>query len=161
MDMLINLLHLPSVSEDEKRIYNELNIVIRRPVTHDMYSVIDYVEKNTGLSAEGETAVAFSHRPVSIYIATLFDEIVGYACYDATSPSFFGPTEIEENCRGRGVGRVLLVKALEGLRDMGYIYAFIGDVGQVDFYKKCVGAIEIPDSTPSVYKDMLSYNRRG
>ncbi len=161
MDMLVNLLNLPDVRKDEKKIFDEFSIAVRRPVTPDLYRVLEYVEKESGLSAKGEAAVAFSHRPVSMYIATLYDEIVGYACYDATFPSFFGPTEVREDYRGKGVGKILLVKALEGLRDIGYVYGFIGDVGPVDFYRKCVGAIEIPGSTPAGYKDMLSYNKSG
>jgi hypothetical protein len=39
--------------------------------------------------------------------------------------------------------------------NVGYAYAIIGDAGPVEYYKKVVGAIEIPDSSPGVYKDLL------
>jgi hypothetical protein len=39
----------------------------------------------------------------------------------------------------------------------GYGYAIIGDVGPVDFYRKTAAAVEIPHSTPGVYKTMLRH----
>lgn len=155
MDMLVNLLNLPDVTEIEEKLKEE-NIVIRRAITPDMYRVLEFIEKNSGLSAKGEATVCFSHQPVTLYIATYYDKIVGYACYEATFRSFFGPTCVLDEYQGKKIGKLLLVKALEGLRDMGYIYAAIGCVGPVEFYKKCVGAIEIPNSTPGGYKDFLA-----
>jgi hypothetical protein len=37
----------------------------------------------------------------------------------------------------------------------GYGYAVIGAVGPAAFYHKLVGAVEIPDSTPGLWKDLL------
>jgi hypothetical protein len=37
----------------------------------------------------------------------------------------------------------------------GYGYAIIGWAGPVEFFKKTVGAIEIPGSEGSVYKNMV------
>jgi hypothetical protein len=38
----------------------------------------------------------------------------------------------------------------------GYGYAVIGFVGPADFYRKAVGAVEIPDSTPGIWKGWLT-----
>ena len=38
---------------------------------------------------------------------------------------------------------------------VGYAYAIIGDAGPVEYYKKTVGAVEIPNSHPGIYKNML------
>lgn len=160
MDMLVNLLDLPVISEDEKKLRETENVVIRRAMAPDMYRVLDFIERNSTLSAKGEATVAFSHQPVTLFIATYYDEIVGYACYEATFRSFFGPLRVRDEWQRKGIGRILLVKALEGLRDMGYVYGIIGFVGPVDFYRRTVGAVEIPDSTPGGYRDMLSLNRR-
>ncbi len=160
MDMLVNLLDLPFIGEEERKLRNEENVVIRRAVTPDMYRVLDFIEKYSTLSAKGEATVAFSHQPVTLYIATYYDEIVGYACYEATFRSYFGPLRVRDDWQKKGIGKLLLIKSLEGLRDMGYIYGVIGFVGPVDFYKKAVNAVEIPNSTPGGYRDMLSLNRR-
>lgn len=70
-------------------------------------------------------------------------------------PSFFGPTRVLDEYQGQGIGKALLIKSLEGLRELGYAYAVIGSVGPVEFYAKCCNAIIIPDSKPGIYKDFL------
>ena len=60
-----------------------------------------------------------------------------------------------ENERGRGIGKALLIAALWGLRELGYVYGIIGAAGPVEFYKEAVGAIVIPDSEPGIYTDLL------
>ena len=60
-----------------------------------------------------------------------------------------------ESARGLGLGKALLFKALEGLREIGYAYAIIGGVGPRDFYAKVCGAVEIPGSDPGTYADLL------
>ena len=44
---------------------------------------------------------------------------------------------------------------MHAMFEMGYVYGIIGGVGPVEFYRKTVGAIEIPDSTPGIYTDIL------
>ena len=60
-----------------------------------------------------------------------------------------------ESLRGRGIGKGLLLASLEAMRQEGYGYAVIGGVGPKDFYAKVAGAVEIPDSTPGIYRDLL------
>ena len=54
-----------------------------------------------------------------------------------------------------GIGRALLLRSLAAMRAEGYAYAVIGGVGPQEFYKKCVGAMLIPDSVPGIYRDFL------
>jgi hypothetical protein len=39
---------------------------------------------------------------------------------------------------------------------MGYAYAVIGCAGSVEFYRRVVAVIEIPDSSPGIYIDRLA-----
>jgi hypothetical protein len=41
------------------------------------------------------------------------------------------------------------------LKLKGYGYAIVGDVNDTGYYQKAVGAIEIPDSSPGIYKNWL------
>ena len=82
-------------------------------------------------------------------------KILGYACYDATAPDFFGPTRVLDEGQGGGIGRALLLRSLAAMRAEGYAYAVIGGVGPQEVYKKCVGAMLIPDSVPGIYRDFL------
>jgi len=99
--------------------------------------------------------IAFSRQPVSCFIATRDKEILGFACYETSHRGYFGPTGVIEAARGTGIGKALLFLALNGLRDMGYAYGFIGGVGPKEFYAKVCGAIEIPGSDPGIYQDIL------
>ena len=83
--------------------------------------------------------------------------LVGYACYNATAPDFFGPTAVDPSYRGRGIGRALLLSCLRAMRAEGYVYAIVGGVGPAAFYEKTVGASLIPDSDPGIYADFIGH----
>ncbi len=153
-DMLVSLLSVKPCPELKAKL-EEQGIVIRRAMTPDMYRIFPWIEQHSSLSAKGEAATCFSRQPVSLFIATKQADIIGYACYEATCRNFFGPTKVLEEYQGMGIGKALLIEALLDMRSIGYAYAIIGGVGPKDFYRKCAGAIEIPDSTPGIYKDFL------
>ncbi len=135
-------------------------VVIRRAMAPDKFRVVEWVRAHTGPSAAGECDVAFSHQPISCFIATKGADIVGFACYDATAPDFFGPTKVLESEQGQGIGRALLLRSLAAMAAEGYAYAIIGGVGPATFYQETVGAMLIPDSTPGLYRDFLGGMRR-
>ena len=150
-DMLVNLLNLP----DSAPIVTSLKgkgIQIVRPLPPDKHRVLNWVRENSYASAASECDVCFSHTPPSCYIALCGSDILGYACYNATAPDFFGPTMVLSAYQGQGIGKALLLKSLEALREQGYVYAIIGGVGPAEYYQKCVGAVMIADSTPGVYR---------
>jgi hypothetical protein len=63
---------------------------------------------------------------------------------------------VDESVRGRGIGGALLIAALHGLLQSGYVYGIIGGAGPVDFYKKVIGAIIIEGTDhPGTYRGML------
>ena len=82
-------------------------------------------------------------------------QMIGFACYDATGLGMFGPTGVEEAERGQGTGKALLLACLLDMRLKGYAYCAIGWAGPKDFYRKAVGAVEIPDSEPGYYRGMM------
>jgi GNAT superfamily N-acetyltransferase len=154
-DMLVRLLELPEVSELEKNLETDEKIVFRRAIAPEKHMVCDWVLKNFSAYWKSEVEVAFSRMPVSCWIAQRKNQILGFACYESTARNFFGPTGILESERGKGIGKVLLVKSLESLREMGYVYAIIGGVGPVEFYEKTVGAKIIEGSELSIYQNLL------
>ena len=60
-----------------------------------------------------------------------------------------------ETQRGRGIGKALLLAALNAMRESGYAYAIIGGVGPAEFYEKAVGAVLIEGSSPGIYRGLL------
>ncbi|MEG2208145.1 MAG: GNAT family N-acetyltransferase, partial [Clostridia bacterium] len=127
-DMLVHLLNLPKV-EPVMETLEECNLQIRRALAPDKLRIVPWVQEHSGVSAAGECDVCFSHTPVSCFVATQGARIIGYACYNATAPDFFGPTRVLDEFQGKGVGKALLLRALAAMRDEGYIYAIIGGVG--------------------------------
>jgi len=154
IDMLVRLYDLP----DSTELYGNVSstgITLRRARAFEKHTVAAFARANFSEKWVSEVEVALTRQPVACFIATRDKQIIGFACYDTTQRGFFGPTGVSEDARGLGVGKALLFKALEGLRDIGYAYAIIGGVGPKEFYAKTCGAIEIPGSDPGTYIDLL------
>ena len=153
-DMLVNLLKLsplePLLIEVEAG-----GVVIRRAQPFELTRVRSFVNTTFSVGWADETSVGFASKPVSVYIAVAEQEIVGFAAYECTRKTLFGPTGVEETVRGRGLGRAMLIASLWGLKELGYVYGIIGGVGPVEFYEKAVGAIVIPGSDPGIYTNLL------
>lgn len=153
-DMLVRLLALPDCKEEEQKLHQE-GIVFRRPIPPEKSFVEDWVMDNFGQYWKNEVSAAFSHLPVHCFIAQKENEILGFACFEATAKNFFGPTGTLPSMRGKGIGKILLIKSLEALREMGYAYAIIGGVGPAEFYTHTVGASIIEGSEVSIYQHLL------
>lgn len=153
-DMLVNLLKLPSL---ERLIDDSINL--RRAQPFEITPVREFVEQNFSRAWADEISVGFANKPVSVVIATRRGQVIGFAGYECTRKAFFGPTGVSEKERGRGIGTALLIASLWGLRELGYVYAVIGGAGPKEFYERAVGAVEIPDSEPGIYVDLLQKAR--
>jgi len=149
-DLLVNLLKLPSLDQ-----LRDESVNIRRAQPFEITPVRDFIEKNFSVAWADEVSVGFANKPVTVFIATREGRVVGFAGYECTRRSFFGPTGVAADERGRGVGTALLIASLWGLRELGYVYGIIGGAGPVEFYQEAVGAIVIPESTPGIYTDLL------
>lgn len=153
-DMLVRLYDLPKVDELELKL-NQQGIIFRHPIAPEKDQLANWTREYFSEFWGNEVEVAFSRLPVSCIIAQQNQKIIGFACYETTSRGFFGPTGVLETFRGKKIGRVLLIKALQALRNIGYAYGIIGGVGPAEYYQKNVDAWLIPDSKDSVYKHLL------
>ena len=154
IDMLVRLYDLP----DPAVLYQDVaaqGVTLRRARAFEKHTIAAFAKAHFSEKWVSEVEVAMSRQPIVCFIATRDTQILGFACYDTTQRGFFGPTGVSENARGLGLGKALLFKALEGLREIGYAYAIIGGVGPKEFYAKTCGAIEIPGSDPGTYMDLL------
>jgi GNAT superfamily N-acetyltransferase len=151
-DLLVKLYALPEPGADRPL---PAGVIVRRALAPERAQVLDWVTRGFNERWASECAVAFCGQPVTTWIATRDGAILGFACADANAKGFFGPTGVDEAERGKGIGIALLLAVLRGMREAGYAYAIIGGVGPVGFYAKHCGAIEIPDSSPGVYRDLL------
>ncbi|MBI5876179.1 MAG: GNAT family N-acetyltransferase [Chloroflexi bacterium] len=153
-DMLVKLYDLPAGNADADRLAS-LAVDVRRALAPEKWIVTLWVREQFSDYWVSECETAFARAPVACFIAVQDGRLLGFACYDATMKGFFGPTGVAPDERGRGVGRALLVAALQAMRAEGYGYAIIGAVGPAEFYAKAVGATLIEDSTPGIYRGLI------
>ena len=148
-DMLVKLYDLPLLEPVLDAVARH-GCVVRRALNLDRLPTLNWI-RAAFPSWAAEVEVAFARLPVTCFIAQREQTIVGFACYDATCPNFFGPTAVAEDQRGRGIGRALLLAALHAQKAQGYAYSIIGGVGPAAYYAKAVGAVVIEGSSPGIY----------
>ena len=154
-DMLVKLYELPAMDSLEVKMKKE-NIFIRRPLASEKSLVVEWVKAGFGDGWASETEVTFSYQPITSFIAVRDDRILGFACYDSAYRNFFGPTGVDVSVRGLGIGKILLLKCLYGMKELGYAYAIIGGVGPAAFYERACQAVLIPGSNPGIYQGIMS-----
>ena len=149
-DMLVKLYALPPI-EPARETMTVAGVIVRRARAYEISRVAEFVVRHFSPTWADEISVGYANKPVSVFIAILDGEVVGFAAYECTARGFFGPTGVEPTQRGKHIGLALLLESLHALRELGYAYAIIGGVGPAEFYAKAVGATLIPDSTPGIY----------
>jgi GNAT superfamily N-acetyltransferase len=149
-DLLVKLYELPALETPV-----EAALILRRAMAYEKHIVMRWVREQFGEAWESECDAAFANRPISCHIATRQGEVVGFACYDATCRGLFGPIGVVQDLRRQGIGRALLVSTLHAMSAAGYAYAIVGGAAESTFYTESVKAIEIPGSTPGIYRDRL------
>lgn len=154
VDMLVRLYSLPE-GAPLRRELQERGILIRRCNPYELHLLEEWVGHHFSPKWVSECRVAMSHQPVGCVIATSESRIVGFACFDTTARGFIGPMGVEPSQRGSGVGKALLITALEQMRALGYAYAIVGGVGPQEFYARTVGATPIEGSSPGIYANIL------
>lgn len=158
--MLVRLYDLPA-STARVEALRAIGIEVRRALAPERDVVVSWVRQQFGDGWASECAVSFGRLPISCFRAQREQEILGFACYDATAKAFFGPTGVLERERKQGIGTALLLQTLEAMAAEGYAYAIIGGVGPADFYAGAVGAVPIAGSTPGIYANLLRGGRAG
>lgn len=158
-DMLVNLYTLKE--NNEEKLLKDKGITVKRALIPDKNRILEFIKTTFSDGWEHECEYSLFNNPVSCYIAIKDKKIIGFACYDATAKGFFGPIGIKEDERHSGVGKVLLHKCLNSMKEVGYVYAVIGWAEDaIKFYEKTVGATIIPGSTPdkSIYQNLIHMN---
>jgi predicted N-acetyltransferase YhbS len=153
-DMLVQLLKLKPIAPviDSMR---EAGVIIRRANPWEITMVKDFIVGEFTQGWADEVSIGYLRQPVSVFIAIRNDKVIGFAAYECTRRAYFGPTGVKAKERGNGIGKALLLAALHGLREMGYAYGIIGSAETPEFYTRTMGAVEIENSAPGVYVDLI------
>lgn len=153
MDLLVNL--YSRRMEDLRQRTQDVEAKIRVALPPEQHIIKDWVRANFSEYWVSEVSAAMAHQPPGCLIATVGEQLVGFACYDATARGFFGPTGVSETLRGKGIGLALFYHALSAMKAQGYAYAIVGSAGPVDFYVKAAGATPIPSDGEDIYQGLL------
>jgi hypothetical protein len=153
-DMLVKLYELPS-SSGPCGGFARAGIEIKRAIAPEKHHVLDWIGAKFSKGWVSECDAAFSNSPCSCFVAVKDSRVIGFACYDATARGFFGPIGVDQALKQPGLGKALLIRTLEAMREAGYGYAIIGWAGPLEFFKKTVGATVIEGSEPGVYGNMV------
>jgi GNAT superfamily N-acetyltransferase len=156
--MLVRLYDLPEPSARIAALH-QAGVDVRRALAPERHVVVSWVRQQFGEGWASECEVSFARLPISCFRAQRGQDVLGFACYDATAKAFFGPTGVLETERRQGIGTALLLAALQAMAAEGYAYAIIGGAGPAEFYAKTVGAVPIAGSTPGIYADLLRGGR--
>ena len=153
-DMLIKLYDLDDdwsfMAEQKKK-----GITIRKPIGPEKHLIVDWVSDHFSPGWAAETDLAIANAPRSCFVAVKSSQFIGFAGYDAAALGYFGPIGVEKSERGKGTGQALLRACLLDMKLKGYGYAIVGDVNDSGYYQKTAGAIEIPDSSPGIYRNRV------
>jgi len=153
-DLLVKLYDLPDHDELTATLAS-LDTTVRRAMASERKQVAGWVRQLFGDGWAAECQVSFARQPIACMVAVSGGRLAGFACHDSTCRNFFGPIGVDPSCRRKGVGKALLLAALQSMAHAGYAYAIIGGVGPMPFFEKSVGAFPIPGSTPGIYKPAI------
>jgi GNAT superfamily N-acetyltransferase len=156
--MLVRLYDIPAPSARIAALH-EAGIEVRRALAPERHVVVSWVREQFGEGWASECEVSFARLPISCFRAQRGNDLLGFACYDATAKAFFGPTGVLESERKQGIGTALLLMALQAMAAEGYAYAIIGGAGPAEFYAGTVGAVPITGSSPGIYAGLLRAGR--
>lgn len=149
-DMLVKLYELKDHFPLIQKLKND-GIVVRGAMAYEKQPVTGWVKQRFGTAWASECDITFYRQPVSCVIAAKKQKIIGFGCYEATRRNFFGPIGVDEQTRGLGIGKAILLSCLYAMYQMGYGYAIIGSAGPRDFFEKVAGAVKISGSSPGIY----------
>ena len=156
--MLVRLYDIPEPQGPIAALRQE-GVDLRRAIAPEKHVVVSWVRQQFGEGWASECEVSFARLPISCFRAQRGQDVLGFACYDATAKAFFGPTGVLESERNKGIGTALLLMALHAMAAEGYAYAIIGGAGPEEFYAKAVGAVSIAGSAPGIYAGLLRAGR--
>lgn len=128
----------PTEAVEERLAAN--GVTIRRAEPDDVPALVDFARANFSDGWAGEVSDSVGRPGAGCHLALREAEVLGFAAYGSSRPSWFGPMGTAPAAQGLGIGGVLLRRCLRDLRDGGYERAQIGWVGPVPFYASAVGA---------------------
>ncbi|MEH1099649.1 GNAT family N-acetyltransferase [Micromonospora sp. CPCC 205561] len=115
-------------------------VTVRRAGPEDLPALAEFARGAFGGAWDAELAGSVGHEGAGCHLAERDGEVLGFAAYGSSRPSWFGPMGTAPAAEGSGIGGVLLRRCLRDQRAAGVSAAQIGWVGPVPFYSGSAGA---------------------
>ncbi|GIJ75675.1 Acetyltransferase (GNAT) domain-containing protein [Micromonospora phaseoli] len=130
---------LRSTEAAESRLAGQ-GVTVRRAESADLPALAAFARSTFGGSWDAELAGSLDRPEAGCHLAERDGELLGFAAYGSSRPSWFGPMGTAPAAEGSGIGGVLLRRCLRDQRTAGLESAQIGWVGPVPFYSGSAGA---------------------
>ncbi|HEY7271516.1 MAG TPA: GNAT family N-acetyltransferase [Actinoplanes sp.] len=128
-------------TEPTERRLADRGIAVHRATPDDLAGLVEFALAKFGSGWAGEITHSVGRPGAGCHLAmTDGGEILGFAAYGSSRPSWFGPMGTAPAARGTGIGSVLLRRCLADQKAAGHDRVQIGWVGPVPFYSATVGA---------------------
>ncbi|MCW3812999.1 GNAT family N-acetyltransferase [Micromonospora sp. DR5-3] len=127
-------------TEPAERRLADQGVTVRRAEPADLPALAAFARSTFGGAWDGELAGSLGRPDAGTHLAERDGEILGFAAYGSSRPSWFGPMGTAPAAEGSGIGGVLLRRCLRDQAAAGIGTAQIGWVGPVPFYANAAGA---------------------
>ena len=137
INMLAPLLHRQFDASPTTKLLANDKIEIRRAEPSDRDGINALLDAHWA-AWKPEIGCTFNNDPISLHVAVRQHEVLGFSAYDANNVGcgWFGPMGTDPQATGMGIGRALLQRCLNDLRQQGHSAAIIPWVGPVEFYRR-------------------------
>jgi predicted N-acetyltransferase YhbS len=129
----------------ERRLADQ-GVTVRRAGPDDVPALTEFARSTFGGSWDAELLHSIGREGAGCHLAVRTPEdggpveLLGFAAYGSSRPSWFGPMGTAPSAQGLGIGSVLLRRCLRDQRAAGHERAQIGWVGPIPFYARGAGA---------------------
>ncbi len=130
---------LRSTEAAERRLADG-GVTVRRAEPADLPALAAFARDTFGGAWDEELAGSLGRPDAGAHLAEREGEVLGFAAYGSSRPSWFGPMGTAPAAEGSGIGGVLLRRCLRDQAAAGIGAAQIGWVGPVPFYSGVAGA---------------------
>lgn len=140
VNLRCDLLTAFETAEDEARLARS-GVAIRRAGPADDPLLDAFFAQQFGDDWRAEVAAGMAQSPPAVHLALERGELIAFSAHSTQNRrwGFFGPMGTTPAARGKGLGRVLLRRCLNDLRDAGHATAVIPWVGPIAFYQRWAG----------------------
>ena len=141
VNMQVDLLARDWDTTDAEARLGQAGFTFRRLMPGDREQFGAWLREHWSAVWHYEALASYANDPISTFVALADGRICAFAAYNTTTfAHVFGPTGTEPALQGRGLGRVLFLRCMRDLQDMGHQAAEICWVGPIAFYARVADA---------------------